>query len=301
MSNRVFYDKETDRFYYDDKGDVITPITLCYHIGYKCNLNCDYCLSKNGVNGASAKNLINYIKYIKDWKPLRIVISGGEPLLYIKELSAILKCLKDSNINTFVSTNGTLIEKEYSKIRGLVDWYDISLPAISKETYFNVRGEDRFKEVLRGIDFLVKNGERIRLTFTINEHNENEVLDFPEFAIACGVDNIRIGHTYSYFDGKIKQKIWKNEYQSKISKYNDKLKIYYPLSDKQLALYNNGYIVLESDGSVYRSMVNRKNYICNIAEVEKYKDTFSKIGKLQIQLFAEENYGEIIRNLQRTS
>ena len=301
MLSRVFYDKETDRFYYNDNGGVVTPVTLCYHIGYKCNLNCDYCLSKNNINETSTKNLINYIKYIKEWEPLRVVISGGEPLLYIKELSKILKCLKDNNINTFVSTNGTLIKEEYSKIRGLVDWYDISLPAISRETYFNVRGEDRFKEVLQGVNYLVKNGERVRLTFTINEHNENEVLNFPEFAIACGVNNIRIGHTYSYWDGKLKQKIWKKEYESKISKYEDKLKIYYPLSDKQLELYNYGYIVLERDGSVYRSIVERKNYICNISEIEKYKDIFSEIGKLQIKLFAEDNDGEIIQNLQRIS
>ena len=101
------------------------PITLCYHIGYNCNLDCDYCLSKNNDVRHSAINLVKHIQYMSAWRPLRVVISGGEPLMYVDELSKILQCLREKGINSFISTNGTLIEKEYFKLQGLPDWYDI--------------------------------------------------------------------------------------------------------------------------------------------------------------------------------
>lgn len=289
MCNKVFYDIRTDRFYYNKKeAGRITPITLCYHIGYDCNLDCDYCLSKNSISQSVSTDLLDYIEYIKKWKPLRLVVSGGEPLLYIDKLVAILKELKRNGINTFLSTNGILVKKEYSKLRGLVDWYDISLPAVNRKTYVAVRGRDEFDNILEGIDLLVSSQERVRLTFTINEWNQKEVLDFPGFAITHGIDNIRIGHTFSYIDSTLNEELWKAEYTDEILIYGDRLKIYLPLSESQLSLYNEGYILLENDGSVYRNMVRNENYICHISEVEQYTDVFSKIGELQIKLFGGE-------------
>lgn len=298
MYNKVFYDIRTDRFYLrPEQTDSITPITLCYHIGYKCNLSCDYCLSQNVAHTPVSTDLTDYIQYLDAWRPLRLVISGGEPLLYMDTLEPILKQLKDYKIVTFLSTNGILLRNEYTHLHGLVDWYDISLPAITKTTYKAVRGTDKFDEVLAAIDLLIKNQERVRLTFTVNNHNINELLSFPEFALNLGVDNIRISHTLSYIDGALTTPLWTDEYTNSISKYKDKLKIYLPLSKKQLDLYNNGYILLENDGSIYKSMVQQENYICHISEIPQYTDIFSQIGKLQIKLFAEDKNADITKSL----
>lgn len=294
MCNNVYYDCKSDRFYHDKKrreGSTITPITLCYHIGYNCNLKCDYCLSKNVITQQVKTDLDDYIEYIKGWNPLRLVISGGEPLLYMDKLVRILEKLKNQGIYTFLSTNGILIKKEYFRLQGLVDWYDISLPAIDKETYMYVRGEDKFDDIIESIKLLKNNGERVRLTFTVNEKNKEDILDFPEFAIRHGIDNIRIGHTFSNVDGKLVDELWKEEYVKEIDFYRDRLKIYLPLSEAQLLLYNQGYIVIENDGSIYRNFVNDENYVCHVSEIEQYADIFSKIAKLQIKLFAEDYNG----------
>lgn len=289
MQNSVWYDKEADRFYYTGKQtEDLTPITLCYHIGYGCNLACDYCLSQNNAQQKTETDLRDFIGYIKQWRPLRLVISGGEPLMYLDRLAAILGKLKDNGIHTFLSTNGTLIRDAYPKLRGFVDWYDISLPATTPETYKVVRGVDKFHEILDGIHLLIKNKERVRLTFTINKANEKELPDFPDFAIKLGVDNIRIGHTYSYVNGALEEKLWKDEYADIISRYGKRMRIYLPLSETQLALYNEGYILLENDGSVYRSMVCDENYVCHISEIEHFMPEFENIAKRQIALFAEE-------------
>lgn len=289
MNNSVFYDKNNDRFYCSDKIKCnLTPITFCYHIGYDCNLSCDYCLSKNNITKYTEKDLSNYIKYIEEWKPLRVVISGGEPLIYINKLSKILKHLKSNGINTIVSTNGILIKEVYSKVRSLIDWYDISLPAISKETYLKVRGKDKFEEVLEGIDLLIGKNEHVRLAFTINKHNISEILDIPKFAISHGIDNIRIGHTYCNKNGKLKRNLWKDEYANAISSYEDRISIYYPLSNDQLKLYNSSYIILENDGSIYRSMVNSKSYICHISAIDNFTEAFVEIAKKQMKLFVED-------------
>lgn len=298
MYNKVSYDIKTDRFYLcPEQTDSMTPITLCYHIGYKCNLNCDYCLSQNVSSAPVLTDIREYIQYLDTWHPLRLVISGGEPLLYMDKLKPILKQLKDCNIVTFLSTNGILLRKEYPHLRGLVNWYDISLPAITETTYETVRGSDKFNEILAGIDLLIKNRERVRLTFTVNKQNINELLAFPEFALNLGVDNIRIGHTFSPLDGTLTTPLWTEAYTNILSKYKNKLEIYLPLSKSQLDLYNNGYIVLENDGSIYKSMVLQENYICHISEIAQFADVFSKIGELQLKLFAEGQNGGIAKSL----
>lgn len=286
MCNSVVYNLEYDRFYYQKEAITTNkPITLCYHIGYECNLDCDYCLSKNVASQPITTDLSDFIQYISNWKPLRLVISGGEPLIYMDKLVRILSGLKEKGINTFVSTNGILITKEYSRLRGLVDWYDISLPAIRKSTYSKVRGKDKFEEILEGIALLKRNHERVRLTFTVNEENKNEMLDFPQFALSLGVDNIRIGHTFSNVDGALEKNLWWDEYRDMFLAYEDKMKVYLPLSQHQMGLYNEGYIIVENDGAIYRGMVNKENYICHISEVDSFNDTFVRIGSLQRQLF----------------
>ena len=290
MNNNILYNKETDRFFFVNSPKIFNdymPITLCYHIGYQCNLNCNYCISKNKTDIITSKGLSDYITYIASWKPLRVVISGGEPLIYSDRLLKTLRCLKENDIYTFISTNGILVKKEYNRIKGLVDWYDISLPAISRETYLKVRGEDRFEEVLNGIGFLVSNGEHVRLTFTINEYNIYDLLHFPEFALKHGIKNIRMGHTYSYEDGSLSNILWNIDHKNEISKYENKMKIYYPLSEEQLVLYNSGYIILENDGSMYKAITNNENFICNVSDVGKNFDTFREIGNMQMRLFAD--------------
>ena len=285
MDNKVYYDVERDRFYAEDKVNNCYPITLCYNIGYNCNLSCDYCLAKHRKSRIEKMNILDVVDLIKGWRPLRIVISGGEPLMYSNELYKVLVALKENGINTFVSTNGILVEETYSDLKGLIDWYDISLPALKKQSYSKIRGDDKFETVVKAIDFLVNKNKRVRLTFTINGENINEIHQIPRFVMEHGISNLRLSHTYSYNDCTIACKLWNNQLKKFFSTYEDKIDIYYPLSDDQLENYNMSYLIFEKDGSVYTGSVNDDKYLFHIKDIEKNKERILDIGKLQLELF----------------
>ncbi len=78
----------------------------------RCNLNCNYCYFKRGVQDQvlSPKEVLDKIIGIKS-----IIFSGGEPLLnfkWIKEFLTLAKENKASFDNVILFTNGTLLTDE---------------------------------------------------------------------------------------------------------------------------------------------------------------------------------------------
>lgn len=123
----------------------------------KCNLNCPYCDTETMVpkyvriekepgtlffnkiaNPLSLDKLVTLIQIYDFSVHHSLSVTGGEPLLWAKELKVLLPLLKEKGLNIYLETNGTL-PGPLQQILPLVDIIsmDIKLPFDDK-TYWDV-------------------------------------------------------------------------------------------------------------------------------------------------------------------
>lgn len=146
-----------------------------YYLGYKCNLNCKYCnLDKSNIevsNGIKKfDDIINNYKYFIDKKLTKIILSGGEPTLFKKEVLEILDKYSNEYIFHIIS-NGKDIDTllEFCK-------YPIEV-TISYDGHINDRGFDSFESIkkvnemkrLKGINITISNSNYKYLYLTCKE------------------------------------------------------------------------------------------------------------------------------------
>ena len=79
-----------------------------------CNLECEHCLRGNREDlYMSDETITNALKNIK--KIGTLLITGGEPLLALRQIRTIIQMIKDNNIKVdkiILITNSTILNKE---------------------------------------------------------------------------------------------------------------------------------------------------------------------------------------------
>jgi radical SAM protein with 4Fe4S-binding SPASM domain len=121
---------------------------------------------------------------------LRLLLSGGEPLLY-PELNDFLSETQDWGIRRILLTNGTLITPR--TVSGLqVDEIQVSLDGW-RRGHEQLRGPGTFDQVLRGIQAIREAGLPLSIATMIHRGNVNEFEELSRFveqigAIEWGVD-----------------------------------------------------------------------------------------------------------------
>ena len=97
---RLYYD---DNESHDEQLIDISTINITCGIGYKCNLDCEYCVLKeqkrvfDNINEAELiTNLVHLIeKLYSRYKEIRVTITdGGEPFLFRSQLFELMEKLK---------------------------------------------------------------------------------------------------------------------------------------------------------------------------------------------------------------
>jgi len=137
-------------FYFKEKTYKIEPYTCAsdnqfpfyINITNACNAKCEFCL--NACNKDIGKLDLLELKSILDQVSphiSRISISGGEALLYPKELEELLKLVQSYNKNIIVNTNGSfLIQNEE-----MLNKYDIGSIQLSRHHYEDDKNDELFK------------------------------------------------------------------------------------------------------------------------------------------------------------
>ncbi len=168
------------------------PLSLCVHIGSKCNFKCIYCLSSSGVNGIWAPRslLLNVTKLLKKLGGRRrIVISGGEPSHY-PHLEEGLHVLKRNGHVIVVATNGS---KFMPYAIRYIDWIDISLHGVDNVSYQKTIGVsyhfDRLMDIIRSYDSL---GIKVACNLVLTENNISCLNEGLIKAVEAGARKIRI-------------------------------------------------------------------------------------------------------------
>jgi uncharacterized protein len=188
-------------------------------VGKNCNQHCAYCsqesIKKNGDylkdarnnHGVLHKTLDAILEFCRD-KDMRIVLWGGEPLLYFRHLRRITEYLRERNPNLRFSTlsNGTLLTPEIADF------------LIRNEFIVTLSHDGPNHSLLRGKDFLedakllplVKRLAHELPNFTINSvihrHNTDHLALFGHIADKLGkeVDFSVVDPLILLFDGAAK-------------------------------------------------------------------------------------------------
>lgn len=190
------------------------PTRLGILFGNRCNLKCRMCGNKGLFTRVGIKkptkfddealnDIISYFPYLE-----RLVLSGGEPLVYreCKEVVEIAK--RYPNIRLKIMTNGNLINDYW--INRFCDapfkYIAISMDAATEKTYKSIRIKGNFNKIISSIKQIndIKNGneQEFQLSFVVMRRNLHEILKFVELAHSLNINQISfsaIGNQKSLF------------------------------------------------------------------------------------------------------
>lgn len=151
----------------------------------RCNIDCKHCYQ--GSKGKSELS-INDLKMVLDefyrLQGLRVIISGGEPLMYSKfeELNALLK---NYPARVVLLTNGTLIERCDVKALNF-DEIQFSLDGMEAGHDY-LRGKESFKKLVSAVE-KIKEMTNIDVSFAtiIHKNNLKEFKEMKRFVKSFG-------------------------------------------------------------------------------------------------------------------
>jgi cyclic pyranopterin phosphate synthase len=181
------------------KGITI-PITVKIYPSYKCNSNCNFCLFKNKDDVVMSEELLmKVVKEVGEFGARGINWSGGgEPTL----CPCIGKGIEEASnygISQGMFTNGIHLTEELTRmVVENLEWIKIAQNAGTRKNYLEMMGVDKFDDVVKNMDMLVKLKKETGSDITIgsgmivNKNNIQEVLSAIVVAQDVGVDYFQI-------------------------------------------------------------------------------------------------------------
>ncbi|UJF22187.1 GTP 3',8-cyclase MoaA [Shewanella sp. OMA3-2] len=152
-----------------------------------CNFKCTYCLP-DGYRPDGRQSFLtlseieNLVAAFGEVGTQKIRITGGEPTLR-KDFTDIVRIVADNpNIHTVaMTTNGYRLEKNAKQ------WYDaglrrinVSVDSLDPRMFHQITGENKFDEVMRGIDAALEAGfERVKVNAVLLKDLNSK--DLPRF------------------------------------------------------------------------------------------------------------------------
>lgn len=175
----IIYDTENDT--YDLK--LKAPLSVCWQITTKCNLNCKYCLSSSGHDGIYGLDTEQAKRVINELGKLginRLDFTGGEPLLR-KDLGELIDCAKENNISTIVTTNTLFLNDNNLEILKKADLVQISIDGPE-----NIHNEQRqanvYQKTIQNVKKIKNSGCKVRLNSFIFNSNKQYVDELIELS-----------------------------------------------------------------------------------------------------------------------
>ena len=149
-----------------------------WEITHSCNYGCSYCIfscNKELIKGELTTNeCFHVIDELEKCGFKHLKITGGEPFLR-KDIIEILKYSSNKMV-VDISTNASLITpkvvEELNKIN--LKMIHVSLDG-NKYEHEKVRGKNTYESTIRGLEYLKKSKNKIRIGCVIHSNNENNL------------------------------------------------------------------------------------------------------------------------------
>ena len=148
------------------------PPSVFWEVTERCNHNCLHCFNywrtdkDLCIRGNSAEDYIAVAKKLVDLKPVKVILTGGEPLTVFSELKAAVELLLQNHITVSVNTNAALLTDEIAEYfsRNRITMF-VSFPSCVPDEFDKI--VDRagaFEKVKAALSIAVKH----RLMFSFN-------------------------------------------------------------------------------------------------------------------------------------
>jgi radical SAM protein with 4Fe4S-binding SPASM domain len=138
----------------------------------RCNLKCRHCYIGEGSHqDLSKKQIQRVLEEFEEIQGLRLLISGGEPLLH-PHFWEINDILRNYAFRSVLLSNGTLITKEVAQ-KLCVHEVQVSLDGM-KGGHESLRGKGTFKKTITAIDHLQQANIRVSVATMIHRRNLSE-------------------------------------------------------------------------------------------------------------------------------
>ena len=182
----------------------------------KCNLNCSHCyIGDKGIKTLSQTDIDFIVNNLKEIECERVIISGGEPLLFPELIEYTVNKCKYMNISTSIVSNGLLLDRLHDDIFDNILGIQISVDGL-KETHDKIRGKGTFEKTINNIEKAIEKGwrDKISVQMTISSINWKEFYHVYEMLeklkIKMSVERVStVGNASNYqeFDMKEYNKI----------------------------------------------------------------------------------------------
>jgi cyclic pyranopterin phosphate synthase len=163
----------------------------------RCNLRCRYCAPQDFI-WRKREEILSYEEICRvagllvEMGVRKIRLTGGEPTVRRGIEGLVARLAKLPGLETLaMTTNGVLLGEKALALRaaGLAG-LNVSLDTLKREKFLEITGEDRFQEVMAGIEAALAAGfVPLKLNVVVMAGvNDDELCDFVEFARARPVN-----------------------------------------------------------------------------------------------------------------
>jgi radical SAM protein with 4Fe4S-binding SPASM domain len=146
----------------------------------RCNLRCGHCYigeKKENFSELSVNQIRNILKEFEDIQGLRVLISGGEPLIHSR-FEELNEMLPEFFFRKVLFTNGLLLDRKIRKMLN-VDEIQISIDGL-EEAHDSLRGRGTFRSAMESVLRAIDSGFEVSVSTMI--HPEN-LRDFEKMEI----------------------------------------------------------------------------------------------------------------------
>lgn len=197
----AYFTGETQAKNVSDEIDIYPLLSIWINIDSACNLNCKHCFlgEKNITKKDDMLSSEDYRKValdalsLKGNRPIKIDITGGEPLLR-PDFLEIIKAFDMDGIDLNVITNGILLTDaiiaRLAEIKNLE--MTISLDGVTKEQHEFIRGCNTFDKTIENIKKCTNAGIPTTLTMTVHKGNQDSIIDYFSFAEELGAMHVSL-------------------------------------------------------------------------------------------------------------
>ncbi len=165
------------------------PPTLYWEVTEICNHNCIHCFNYWRTDelykrvSYSSDYYLNMAKMIAKNNPVKVVITGGEPLTVFSEIKLAIDHLLSRGIVVGINTNAALVDQdicEFLKTRQISLF--VSFPSCN-EVEFNkiTNSANGFNLVCSALDRLISNGVKFSTNTVVSKININSIVDTVKF------------------------------------------------------------------------------------------------------------------------
>lgn len=170
-------------------------------LGSRCNMNCTFCITSNGVDSIPFEQAIALLHDLKARGVRSIVLGGGEPFIWPHDIIELTAKAKDLGFTVQVGTNGIALPDGYEHISS-IDRYVLPLDGADPETHDGLREykTSHHALILDRLYTLKKAHKPVTLSTIFTRKNIDGILELAHFLADFTIDRniIHAWHLYKF-------------------------------------------------------------------------------------------------------